>query len=87
MRIAIRKTLQVLLFCESEDEQIVECIYLAGRSADKGSIPGRGKRFFPLTSVSRPALGSTQPPVQLVPGVLSPGAKRGRGVMLTTHTI
>jgi hypothetical protein len=35
--------------------------------------------------VSRPALGSTQPPVQWVPGVLSPGVKRGRGVMLTPH--
>jgi hypothetical protein len=39
----------------------------------------------PLTSVSRPALGSTQPPLQWVPGVLSPEVKRGRGVMLTTH--
>jgi len=35
--------------------------------------------------VSRPALGPTQPPVQWVPGVLSPGVKRGRGVTLTTH--
>jgi hypothetical protein len=47
--------------------------------------PGRGKRIFPLTSVSRPALGPTQPPVQWVPGVLSPGVKRGRGVKMTTH--
>jgi hypothetical protein len=45
-----------------------------------------GQRTFPLTSVSRPALGPTQPPVQWVPGVLSPGVKRGRGVMLTTHS-
>jgi hypothetical protein len=37
--------------------------------------------------VSRPALGPTQPPVQWVPGVLSPGLKRGRGVTLTTHPI
>jgi hypothetical protein len=44
----------------------------------------RHKRFLPI-SVSRPALGPTQPPVQCVPGVLSPGVKRGRGVMLTTH--
>jgi hypothetical protein len=44
-----------------------------------------GQRIFPLSSVSRPALRPTQPPVQLVPGVLSPGVKRGRGVMLTTH--
>jgi hypothetical protein len=35
--------------------------------------------------MSRPALGPTQPPVQSVPGVLSPGVKRGQGVMLTTH--
>jgi hypothetical protein len=52
---------------------------------DRGSIPGRGERIFPLTSVSIPALGPTQPPVQWVPGVLSPGVKRGRGVTLTTH--
>jgi hypothetical protein len=44
-----------------------------------------GAEDFPLASVSRPALGPTQPPVQWVPGVLSPGVKRGRGVTLTTH--
>jgi hypothetical protein len=58
----------------------------AGRPGDRGLIPGRGEWTFPVTSVSRPALGSTQPPVQWVPGVLSPGLKRGRGVTLTTHT-
>jgi hypothetical protein len=47
---------------------------------DWGSIPGRSKRIFPLASVSRPALGPTQPPVQWVLGV-----KCGRGVTLTTH--
>jgi hypothetical protein len=45
------------------------------------------QRIFPLTSASRPALGPTQPPVQWVLGALSPGAKRGRGVMLTTHPL
>jgi len=35
--------------------------------------------------LSRPVLGSTQPPVQWVPRVLSPGLKRGQGVTLTTH--
>jgi hypothetical protein len=45
----------------------------------------QGQSIFPLSSVSRPALGSTQPPVQWVSGVLSPGVKRGRGVTLTTH--
>jgi hypothetical protein len=53
-----------------------------GRS---GFDPKQGQRIFPLASVSRPALGPTQPPVPSVPGVLSPGVKRGRGVMLTTH--
>jgi len=35
--------------------------------------------------VSRPTLGPTKPPMHWVPGVLSPGVKRGRGVRLTTH--
>jgi hypothetical protein len=30
-------------------------------------------------------IGLTQPPIQWVPEVLSPGLKRGRGVTLTTH--
>jgi hypothetical protein len=34
-----------------------------------------GQRIFPLASVSRPALRPTQPPIQWVPGVLSPGVK------------
>jgi hypothetical protein len=34
---------------------------------------------------NRNSLEPTQPPVQWVPGVLSPGVKRGRGVTLTTH--
>jgi hypothetical protein len=41
--------------------------------------------IFSLASVSRPALGPTQPPVQWVSGVLSPGVKRGREVTLTTR--
>jgi hypothetical protein len=38
-----------------------------------------GQRIFPLTSVSRPALRPTQPPVQWIPGVLSPGVKARPG--------
>jgi hypothetical protein len=52
---------------------------------DRCSIPGRGKRIFVLALASRPALGPIQPPVQWVPGVLSPGVNRGRGGTLTTH--
>jgi hypothetical protein len=38
-----------------------------------------------LTISDLPQLSSSQPPVQWVPWVLSPGVKRGRNVMLTTH--
>jgi hypothetical protein len=47
--------------------------------------PRQRQGIFPLASVFRPALGPTQPPVQCLPGVLSPGVKRGRGLTLTTH--
>jgi hypothetical protein len=35
--------------------------------------PAEEKVFFPITSVSRLVLRPNQPPVQRVPGVLSPG--------------
>jgi hypothetical protein len=44
----------------------------------------RSNRIFPLTSLSRPALGPTQTPVQWAPE-FSPWVKRGRGVTLTAH--
>jgi hypothetical protein len=59
--------------------------YGTGRPGDRVSIPGGGKEIYPLTSVSRPVLGPTQPPVQWVLRVLSQGVKRGRGVTLTAH--
>jgi hypothetical protein len=49
--------------------------------------PRQEQRIFPLTSMSRPALRPTQPPVQWVLGVLFPGVKRGRDVTLTTHPL
>jgi hypothetical protein len=63
---------------------------VSGYGLDDRAIEVRspaGARISSLTSVSRPALGPTQPPVQWVPGVLSLGVKRGRGVTLTTHPI
>jgi hypothetical protein len=36
----------------------------------------QGQRIFPLTSVCRPALRPTQPPVQWVPGSFSRGKAR-----------
>jgi hypothetical protein len=45
----------------------------------RGSIPGRSKIFL-FSVASRPALRPTQPPIQWVPGALSPRVKRsGRG--------
>jgi hypothetical protein len=41
--------------------------------------PRQRQRMFPLTSVSRPALRPTQPPVQWVPGALSLGGKEQPG--------
>jgi hypothetical protein len=44
-------------------------------------------RYFSSNLCVQTGLGSTQPPVQWVPGVLSQALKRGRGVTLTTHPI
>jgi hypothetical protein len=65
--------------------QAVQCLTAGWTTGRSGFDPWQGQRIFPVASVSRPALGPTHPPVQWVPGVLSPGVKRGRGVMLTTH--
>jgi hypothetical protein len=43
-----------------------------------GSRSGRGKIFSSSLLTSRPALGPTQPPIQLVPGAVSLGVK-GQG--------
>jgi hypothetical protein len=47
----------------------------AGRSRGRSSNSGRVKNFL-FSASFRPALGSTQPPIQWVPGTLSPGVER-----------
>jgi hypothetical protein len=47
----------------------------AGRPRGRSSSPGRVNNFL-LSTSSRPALGPTQPPIQGVPGSLSPEVKR-----------
>jgi hypothetical protein len=52
---------------------------VSGYGIDDRAIEVRSRqrqRIFPLTPVSRPALGPTQTPEQWVPGVLSPGQAR-----------
>jgi hypothetical protein len=63
------------------------CGYGLDDWAIKFRSPSGTKRIFPLSSVSRLALGPTQPPVKWVQLVLSPGVKRGRGVTLTAYSI
>jgi hypothetical protein len=45
-----------------------------GRKRDRSSSPGRGKISL-LSTASRPVLGPTQPPIQWVPGAVTPGGK------------
>jgi hypothetical protein len=63
---------------------IVSDYELDDRAIGVRSPAAEEKGFF-LYLVSRPVLGPTQPSLQWVPVVLSPGVKRGQGVMLTTH--
>jgi hypothetical protein len=49
------------------------------RSSSRGGV-----KNFLFSTLPRPALGSTQPPIQWVPDALSPG-ESGQGVKLTTH--
>jgi hypothetical protein len=65
--------------------QSVQCLVTGWTTGRSRFDPRQGQRIFPLACVSRPALGPTQPTVQWVPGVLSPGLKRGRSMTLTTH--
>jgi hypothetical protein len=64
---------------------LITCIGWVIVVCDRGSIPGRGKRISPLASCVQTGSVAHPASVQLVPGVLPQGLKRGRGVTLTTH--
>jgi hypothetical protein len=63
----------------------VQCLTTGWTIGRSRFDPRQGQRIFLLASASRPALRPTQPPIQWVSGVLSPGVKCGQGVTLTTH--
>jgi hypothetical protein len=65
-------------------------LLVSGYGLDDRAIEVRSPaeaKGFSSSLCAGPALGPAHPPVQWVPGVLSPGLKRGRGVTLTTHPI
>jgi len=41
--------------------------------------------YFLFSTISRPALGPTRPPIQWLPGALIPKDKAARSMKLTTH--
>jgi hypothetical protein len=59
--------------------QAVQCLTTGWTTGRSGFDPRQEQRIFPLSSVSRPVLGPTQPPVQWVPGVLSPRVRARPG--------
>jgi hypothetical protein len=74
----------VSIECEPGSSVSIVSDYGLDDRANEVRSPAGTEDFF-LVSVSRPALGPTQPPVQWVPGIFSQGVKRGRGVTLTTY--
>jgi hypothetical protein len=57
--------------------QLVYCLTTDWTSGRSGFDSRQGQRIFPVTSVSRPALRPTHPPVQWILGVFTPGQSAG----------
>jgi hypothetical protein len=71
-----------------EQESRSSVSVVSGYGLDDRAIGVRssaGAKDFSSSLFVQMALRPTQPPVQWVPGGPFPGAKRGRGVTLTTH--
>jgi hypothetical protein len=69
----------IRLYCSVEEPGSSVSIVSNYRLYDRAievQYPAEAKRIFPLASLSRQALGPTQPPVQWVLGALPPGLKR-----------
>jgi hypothetical protein len=57
-----------VVWCTISPPHVNLCCVIFENPGRSGFHPREGKRIFPLASVSRPALGPTQHPVQLEPG-------------------
>jgi hypothetical protein len=64
-----------LIVLESTGQVHLSCYLRYTRPRGRSSSPGGVKNFL-FSRSSRPALRSTQPPIQWVPRALSPGVKR-----------
>jgi hypothetical protein len=62
--------------CESRDSSVGIATGYGLDDQRVGIRVPRGGKNFHFSISSRPALGATQPPIQWVPGALSPGVKR-----------
>jgi hypothetical protein len=82
MKFYIIKCIYKHMMSRGSSRSIVSDYGLDDRAIEVRSPTGAD---FLLAPAFRPALGPTQPLIQWVPVVLSPGVKRGRGVTLTTH--
>jgi hypothetical protein len=86
MTVALNTLCSVEIIISSESRSSSGSI-VSDYGLDERAIEVRSQQgqIFLLAPAFRLALGPTQPPIQWVPVVLSPGVKRGRGVTLTTH--
>jgi hypothetical protein len=66
----------MLLLSMSQDNVVgIATDYRLNKPRSRSSSPGRIKNFL-FPTLSRPALGPAQPPIQWVPGALSLGVKQ-----------